>query len=143
MSYNHGEAFNLMQYVCEKCHKVETLWNSRDGVTPFVIDCLACHSAAQHTNWQNDIREPGFGHLIEKWHPTMRVFVDMTKERATEFATRRLISFEGSDYPPPKRDSQEWRELLERISEDFYHNGEGPDIITATEYAALKAEAAL
>lgn len=34
----HGEAFALMKYQNKVTGRVEWLWNSRDGVTPFVID---------------------------------------------------------------------------------------------------------
>ena len=37
--YKHAEAYCLMKYKCEKCGKTEILWNSRDGVTPFMIKC--------------------------------------------------------------------------------------------------------
>jgi len=141
MTYNHGEAFNLMKYQCESCKRVETLWNSRDGVTPFVIDCLKCKGMASHVNWGTDVHDENFGYqFIVGCFPSMRVFVDMTKDRAVEFATRRLLNFEGSEYPPPPRDSAEWRELLARVAEDFYHDGQAPEIITGAEYATRYAE---
>ena len=37
--YKHAEAFCLMKYRCEKCGQAEVVWNSRDGVTPFIINC--------------------------------------------------------------------------------------------------------
>lgn len=40
--YKHAEAYCLMKYKCEKCGKTEILWNSRDGVTPFMIKCEKC-----------------------------------------------------------------------------------------------------
>ena len=49
--YNHKEAFCLMQYQCEKCGGLEYLWNSRDGVTPFMLGCIKCDGMMQHINW--------------------------------------------------------------------------------------------
>lgn len=39
--YKHKEAFCLMWYGC-KCGHRELIWNSRDGVTPFSLDCPSC-----------------------------------------------------------------------------------------------------
>lgn len=38
----HGEAFALMKYQNKVTGRIEWLWNSRDGVTPFVIDDPLC-----------------------------------------------------------------------------------------------------
>ena len=38
--HNHREAFCLMWYACP-CGHAERYWNSRDGVTPFMIGCEA------------------------------------------------------------------------------------------------------
>ena len=45
MAYFHTEAFRLMRYRCERCGFVEVIWNSRNGATPFTIDCAAPLSA--------------------------------------------------------------------------------------------------
>ena len=54
--YNHAEAFCIMKYHCEKCGKEELLWNSRDGVTPFIIGCSDedCDGHMQHADWHMD-----------------------------------------------------------------------------------------
>lgn len=54
--YKHAEAFCLMLYKCEKCHRVENFWNSRDGVTPFIViaRCLDCQGNMQHFEFQQD-----------------------------------------------------------------------------------------
>lgn len=51
--YQH-EAFALMEYGCESCGKVEVVWNSRDGVTPFMIRCQDCRGTMRHINWNKD-----------------------------------------------------------------------------------------
>jgi hypothetical protein len=40
-TFRHAEAFRLMRYRCKTCRFVETIWNSRDGVVPFGVDCVA------------------------------------------------------------------------------------------------------
>lgn len=42
MKYKHAEAFCLMVYSCVDCGHTETIWNSRDGVTPFGTFCPSC-----------------------------------------------------------------------------------------------------
>lgn len=74
--YKHGEAFCLMQYQDEVTGELETLWNSRDGVTPFVIPSREGNSA-QHVNWHLDQRVPDFVPPLG-----MRVFVDASPNHA-------------------------------------------------------------
>ena len=89
----HGEAFMLMQYECSPsdtsrfggpapkpaCGHREVIWNSRDGVTPFTVDCRGCGGYASHVRWADDVyapnHQPGIGE---------RMFVDLNAERALE-----------------------------------------------------------
>ncbi len=113
--YNHKEAFSLMWYKCEKCGKVERLWNSRDGVTPFIIGCKYCNGESAHWKWYLDRCEPNY-------KPTsgQRIFVDMTKEKAKEIAidiikkTSRVVSDDD----------------FNRLIESIWHNGKAPHIMT-------------
>ncbi len=139
MSYEHAEAFNLMKYKCETCNVVQTLWNSRDGVTPYIVNCKQCNGKSVHLIGQ-DTHDPEFGNkLREGMFPSMRVFVNMTKEKAMTFAERRLKAFESSKYAPPAEGTSEREELLTNVTEDIYHSGEAPDLITGAEYVALTA----
>ena len=61
--YNHAEAYCLMKYKCEKCGTVETIWNSRDGVTPFIINCEKCNGHMQHIVSWDDKSELIIGQL--------------------------------------------------------------------------------
>jgi hypothetical protein len=72
--YNHAEAFALMTYQAEDGER-EVIWNSRDGVTPFVI-MLRSGKEARHVNWSADRRV-----LDYDPQPGERVFTDLTKER--------------------------------------------------------------
>lgn len=57
--HNHGEAFHLMHYQCNKGH-LTMIWNSRDGVTPFMLACPVkdCGEDAQHVHWKLDRYNP-------------------------------------------------------------------------------------
>lgn len=85
MSYTHKEAFCLMKYRSDDGTEEEMIWNSRDGVTPFVIT-LRSGKQAVHVEWKNDLCVPEFIPA-----PGTRIFADLTEERATEFARDSLI----------------------------------------------------
>jgi hypothetical protein len=81
--YRHAEAFAVMEYISDDGSEREKVWNSRDGVTPFVIT-LPSGKPATHHNWAADQRMP------EDWVPPpgMRCFTDLTAARARELAVR-------------------------------------------------------
>lgn len=70
----------LMTYQADDGSEIEHVWNSRDGVTPFVIT-LRSGKPARHVNWERDVYAPG-----HKPQPGTRMFVDMTPERARQLA---------------------------------------------------------
>lgn len=69
-TYNHPEAFCLMQYQDTVTKEIEVLWNSRDGVTPFIIRSRRGNEA-HHINWQQ-------ARCVPDYVPQsgMRLFVD-------------------------------------------------------------------
>ena len=74
--YLSVEAFFLMQYECENCGKLEKIWNSRDGVAPFIVSCRQCDDGSmRHVNWSEDV-------LVLDYVPQRgsRVFIDATPE---------------------------------------------------------------
>jgi hypothetical protein len=61
----HPEAFALMLYVSDDGRHVETIWNSRDGVTPFVVgipgesdEGILDGRSMRHVLWGADVRAP-------------------------------------------------------------------------------------
>jgi hypothetical protein len=95
--YNHVEAFCLMFYRCEKCGQLEVLWNSRDGVTPFIIGCSECDGNMVHINMKFDHAVED--HIVEKGE---RVFIDMPESLKETFARRSLKAYKESKYYDPK-----------------------------------------
>jgi hypothetical protein len=79
--YEHAEAFCLMTYQANDGTEQEVIWNSRDGVTPFVIR-LRNGKEASHVTWKDDRCDPD-----HKPQPGDRIFVDLTPERAREVAS--------------------------------------------------------
>jgi hypothetical protein len=58
--YNHSEAYCLMVYATEDRSEVETIWNSRDGVTPFCIKSRDGSKFMNHIDWHRDMPDPDF-----------------------------------------------------------------------------------
>lgn len=142
--YNHAEAFHLMKYHCESCGISEILWNSRDGVTPFIIDCTHCHGkdGAKHVNWDHDKCSPEYSP-----GPGMRVFVDLTLKKAIECSVKRvemMKKFEDGQFYYDVRDFDNIERFVSLVM-DTYHQGEAPNIITGVEYEInrLRKEAGL
>ena len=116
--YDHVEAFSLMQYECQNCKTLETLWNSRDGVTPFIIQCLQCDGEMNHTNFGSDKCVPDFFPL-----PGMRVFVDFPEHFREVFKKRQIsVRWDQGTYPM----NENWdtkAEALEALMEDDMQEG--------------------
>jgi len=117
MKYNHSEAFKLMKYASKKTGPgpdpiVEYIWNSRDGVTPFVV-ASRLHNGdfveMQHAEWMNDVYHPYYPHVGLKVGD--RIFADMTVERGREIA-RRQIDLMHSTMPSTNVETPEEIELL-------------------------------
>lgn len=77
----HNEGFKLMKYRGEKTGRIEWIWNSRDGVTPFSCGTVETPEEGgeilQHVDWNEDAFIPNYIPPIGT-----RVFTDHTKETA-------------------------------------------------------------
>ena len=87
-----NEAFMLMWYACECGHR-ERIWNSRDGVTPFVMACPSCGENLRHVDWQSDEYAPS--HQLRSRQHFWR---DGTPDEA-EAIMRRRIEMMRDQYP--------------------------------------------
>ena len=140
--HKHREAFCLMKYRCDNCYKIETLWNSRDGVTPFMIPCSdhACKGTMQHINWNEDKYAPDFKPY--PIYPSMRVFVDLTEQKAKIYSAQFVDKY--WDAPPDKYGSQmkdaypgmTREQVISTRARYAMEDGGGgaPDIVTGKEY---------
>lgn len=123
--YRHAEAFCLMTYISDDGQIVETLWNSRDGVTPFVIMSKDGKIELTHTAWKTDKCVPDF-----KPNPGDRMFVDLTMEKSTEEAKRRIEMIE-SDPSYEKFVDPDNKPTVESLAESIFEDGIRPDVVTA------------
>lgn len=101
--YNHAEAFCVMSYECEECGHVERIWNSRDGITPFVVCCRLCDGSSIHVRWNRD-------NCIPDYEPDQgeRIFVDFTEERAKKIAMEIIENYKGTKFEIPEEDYQKF-----------------------------------
>ena len=77
------EAFCHMLYESDDTREREVLWNSRDGVTPFIIFNRDKTKQMKHIAWNRDLYDPDYVP-----QPGDRIFVDVTEEMARERAVR-------------------------------------------------------
>lgn len=125
LQHRHGEAFMLMKYQADDGSESEIVWNSRDGVTPFVIT-LRSGKQARHVEWRNDVYHPE-----HKPVPGDRIFVDLTMARAEELAlanARRY--FEDAELAAIAR--ERWatpEEMAKEMAVEAFGDGHAPDLI--------------
>ena len=87
MKHIHSEAFCLMHYKCENgdCGVVEKIWNSRDGVTPFLITCRCCGETMSHVWWDKDQYMPEYipevnqriFYSLKNIHEVIQIYLNM------------------------------------------------------------------
>lgn len=127
-SHSHKEAFMVMKYASADGRVVEFIWNSRDGVTPFII-----HSRdgveLSHVEWKRDRYLPEY-----RPQPGERIFVDLTPERARASSARMVEQFwDAPQYAMRERyESQD--EAIAALTKDALEHGGGgaPDLIEAS-----------
>ena len=123
-TYKHGEAFMLMKYQTDDGTETETLWNSRDGVTPF---CLLSKGGKvmHHVEWKKDERR------IDFIPPSgMRIFVDATIELITPALNKYVDEiWDDQNYPASKQWATK-QECFDALLPSWLHNGEAPWVIT-------------
>jgi len=99
---SHREAFCLMWYAC-KCSARERIWNSRDGVTPFCMNCASCggDGTMSHITWEQDEYAP-----THQLHPRQYFWRDGTPDEAEAFMRKRIESLRA-EYPlTPEREAE-------------------------------------
>lgn len=97
-----------MWYACRNCPHTERIWNSRDGVTPFCLECPSCGELSlQHVAWQMDAYRPN-----HKPNHGQQFFRDGTPDEAAEIMRKRLDSCKGTRY---KLSPEEAEELIEKV----------------------------
>ena len=120
--FNHAEAFCVMNYQCESCGHNEKIWNSRDGVTPFIVPCPVCNEPThKHINWKSDVFSPLHSMTMK---PGERYFINLTLARAREIATIRVDrAIESGEIQPNQRNR-----VITTVMQSYFGDGVQPDI---------------
>lgn len=96
--HKHAEAFCLMRYECSEdarpnrtgntrgCGHHEIIWNSRDGVTPFLTGCPSCGGMMSHAYFGSDVFAPD-----HKPHRGQRFWRDGTLAEYEAVYLRRIL----------------------------------------------------
>lgn len=108
--HNHAEAFMLMQYQDQVTGEIELIWNSRDGVTPFLV-CSKKGNNSQHINWHNDMYLPRHRPKIGD-----RVFVDMDIDEAKRIESEKVETYWNNDFGVMPPLSKQFKTKEEAIS---------------------------
>ena len=135
--HNHLEAFCLMIYMCDghpqqqksrsairntddikECYHTEVIWNSRDGVTPFMCYCPSCGGNMGHIAFGWDKYSPdhqlNFG---------QRYWRDGTLEEAIQIMERRIEQMKGTEY---EADEAKREMLLKHVEDDYNGKSDPP-----------------
>ncbi len=126
LGVSHAEAYCLMNYASKDGNYREQLWNSRDGVTPFVIHGEG-EVEMQHTDWQMDVCVPFFVPPVG-----LRVFIDLT-EAATRAYTERRVErdWDHGEYPMSRRFATKDEAIRDLVAARMAQEGQ-PDIVVVT-----------
>ena len=119
----HAEAWCLMTYTSEDLTICERLWNSRDGVTPFIINSRDNKHQLKH----NPRVEPDQLNPFHMPEEGDRIFIDLTWPRAKEVAAYAMERFKKQGTPLP--DGQTEWEVENSVALDIYRDGNAPHII--------------
>jgi len=126
--YLHKEAFHLMKYATTDGSEVEWLWNSRDGVTPFIIHSRS-GAEMRHVQWQFDVRIPNYQPL-----PGERIFVDITPGYAELLAHQNVdLYWEHPEYPMSQAYADK-EAAVEMLTREYLGDGDRPTVIEAAEW---------
>lgn len=135
----HLEAFCLMRYQCDKCQKVENIYNSRDGVSPFSVDSICCEgSGSKHVKWDRDLRlSPPDVRRFRKSLPS-RVFIDFRFSTAFEYVQKLIEEeWDHAEHPISKMYDTKYEALVGFLGDWKDVIGREPETISWEEYLAL------
>lgn len=109
-SYRHAEAYCLMTYRVDLYdgNESEVIWNSRDGVSPFMVR-LRNGLIAKHVKWDTDVPVPDHKPAVGD-----RFFRDMTWEDAVALAHERVETY-WEDPLYPAKEAYGSKENFEKV----------------------------
>lgn len=124
--FQHNEAFCLMQYDADDATESEVIWNSRDGVTPFIIT-LRSGKPATHARWGEDAR------ITENMARALGVrwFVTATRENLHDGAVEYVEKYwDHPEYPMHPRWATK-EEAVENLLDMWLEQPGSPTLVDA------------
>lgn len=123
--HRHAEAFCHMTYESDDRTEKISIWNSRDGVTAFVITIPGTGKVGTHVNWHLDRYDPDYKPKEGDW-----IWVAFTEERAREVAKKRAQHY-WDEFPAAREDYATMGDLVKDLEVQYLgdvRNG-APDLI--------------
>jgi hypothetical protein len=120
---DHKEAYCLMRYRTDDKSESETLWNSRDGVTPFTIMNRDKTKRMSHVDWNLDRADQMY---IPP--PGMRIFVSATEELVRDALKQYIDEFWGTR--GARKTFGDKDNAYAQLLPDWLHDGEAPWVVT-------------
>ncbi len=122
--HRHAEAFCLMWYATDDRMLREIIWNSRDGVTPFIVPSIDGREMT-HIDWHLDRYAAD-----HQPRPGQRVFIDLPREVAERFAREQVERYwEHPEYPMRERFASR-EDAIAHLAEYIYGDGHQPHLAT-------------
>lgn len=117
--HRHAEAFKLMHYRSEESGHELVVWNSRDGVTPYIFRHPDTRETYRHVEWHRDVYAPDHRPKVGEFF-----FEDLTRERALARRRREVVACWGRaehGWPAMRDDPRyaglTWEQAAERLAE--------------------------
>lgn len=134
----HGEAFCHMRYANDDRTVVRSIWNSRDGVTPFgCTDPDNTGVELRHVDWGADrydpLHVPAVGDLV---------WIDLHPERAAQLAARQVDAWWDSPTMPMSKVFDSKADAIQVLVRGYFESRgidgdvvdlKPPDLVRATE----------
>lgn len=110
--HQYGEAFKLMLYQGQDSKRIVDIWNSRNGVTPFMVKIDG--ETYQHVHFQLDRSVPN-----HQLRPGDYFFRDITEAEAERFAARVVDRME------PEASERRRAELIAELAPEMLRHSSG------------------
>lgn len=123
----YGEAFMIMQYTSDNGES-DYIWNSRDGITPFIIATRDGTSKMRHVNFHQDVYAPDHTPIVGD-----RIFVNTTMDVAKQYALEYVSEYWAHPEYPMSAMFDNRDEAVTYFTHHLYGDGTQPDLITVTE----------